>query len=52
VEHGSDIQLRLTFWFNADMEGDFLCEEIISIHTFMNKIKNPTTLNILKLKKK
>jgi len=52
VERRSDIQLRLTFWFNADIEGDILCDEIISIHTFMNKIKNPTTLNILKGTKK
>jgi len=52
VEYRSDIQLGLTFWFNADFEGDFLCDEIISIHTFVNKIKNPTTLNILKLTKK
>ena len=44
--------VEVNFSFAANIEGNFLCDELVSTHTFVNKIKSPTTLNILKLTKK
>jgi hypothetical protein len=52
MKHCSDLQLTLTVGLNADVEGTPLCDELISIQSFVKKLKNPTPLNILNFMKK
>jgi hypothetical protein len=41
----------LTVGLDADIEGAPLCDELISIQSFVKTLKNPTPLNIFNLMK-
>jgi hypothetical protein len=44
--------LALTVGSDADIEGAYQCDELISIQRFVKKLKNPMPLNILNFMKK
>jgi hypothetical protein len=44
--------VALTVGSGADIEGAFLCDELIIIQSFDNSLKNPTPLNVSNFVKK
>jgi hypothetical protein len=52
IKHCSYLKLALTVVLDADIAGAPLCVELLSIRSFVKKLKNNTALNILNFMKK
>jgi hypothetical protein len=44
MKHCSDLQLAFTIGSDADIQGAALCDELVTIQSFVKKRKNPTPL--------